>query len=209
MHDGTFLSDLRVEGQTFDLLVPAETAQTASGEVIRAALGSGLWRGTLSLAMSTHQNAASIEARLARLVRPGATFDVWDVRRVGPNFDPTGAILGAASPTVHSSSTTWIRITGLPPSYRLRRGDWLAFDYGSSPVRRALHRVWTVEAVANASGLTPQIEVEPLIRPGLSAGAAVSLIRPACRAAVLSAQFGRGAGVFTEDAEIAWTQVLR
>ena len=44
-----------------------------------------------------------------------------------------------------------LKLGGLPAGYSLRRGDMLHFDYGSSPTRRALHRI-VEDATANGPG---------------------------------------------------------
>lgn len=251
MDDPSLLAEVDTAACDISLSVPVRVNRLASGDVIAASLGASLWRGSYQLPPARHVDVAGIEARLARLQRPGTSFLAWDTRRAGPAADPTGAQLAAfcgpavlsplpdalfdrnavidgeglhggdgvpelapgqsfaPPPSVHSAGGNWLRIQGLPPGYVLRRGDWIGFFYGTSPTRRALHRVWSAEVVANAAGLTGQIEVEPLIRPGLVSGERVQLVRAACKAVLVGAAYGAGRLNITEGAQVAWTQTLR
>jgi hypothetical protein len=208
MIDTEAFAGLKIAEAAFSLSVPVRVNRLAGGEMIPASLGASLWQGTVTLVQGYHRTAAPNEAAIMRLQRPGVTFLAYDSRFNGPDYDPTGSILGAATPTVHTITGTALRITGLPSGYTIRRGDLIGWTYGTSPVRYAVHRAWTPVSVASAGGLTPLIEVEPLIRPGTPVGAAVSLIRPRIRAQLLSPSYGAGRPLITAGAVLPFIQTL-
>jgi hypothetical protein len=143
--------------------------------------------------------------------QPGATFLCHDRRQIGPASDPTGSGLGSRTVTIHSvaSNLRELRLTGLPSGYVLSAGDMLGFQYGSSPVRYALHRI-VVGGTASSSGLTPMLELVPNLRPGAVAGMTVSLIRPARKARLLpEPSYGSGRQALSRGASFDFIQTLR
>ena len=136
-----FLGALRVAEVTFRLSHPQEHTRLGDGTVISASLGASLWTGSILLAQANHPRHAQMEALLALMDQPGATFLCHDPRQIGPARDPTGAILGSRTVTIHSVARNLreLRIAGLPNGYVLSSGYMVGFQYGSSPVRRALH----------------------------------------------------------------------
>ena len=206
-----FLGALRVEEVTFRLSHPQEHTRLGDGTVISASLGASLWTGTIRLAQASHPRHAQMEALIALLDQPGATFLCHDPRYLGPASDPTGAILGGRTVTIHSvaSNMRELRLIGLPSGYVLSAGDMLGFQYGSNPVRHALHRI-VVGGTASSGGLTPMLEVVPNLRPGVAAGLTVSLVRPACKARLLpDPTYGSGRQALSRDASFDFIQTLR
>lgn len=210
MPDSTFYATLKVAGQGFRLSEAKAMTRLAGGDVIPSKVGASLWTGQASIALDYHADAGAHEVALARLDRPGETFLVHDKRHDGPRADPGGVTLGSATPTIHTlnADNRRLRVTGLPAGYVLSVGDWIGWQYGSNPVRYALHRIETA-ATASAGGLTPLFAVEPFIRPGVVATAAVALVRPACKAIITEINYGNGAPLFTSGASFSWTQTLR
>jgi hypothetical protein len=206
-----FLGVLRVAEVTFRLSHPQEHTRLGDGTVISASLGASLWTGTIRLAQANHPRHAQMEALLALMDQPGATFLCHDPRYVGPTGDPTGTLLGSRTVTIHTVASTLreLRITGLPSGYVLSAGDMLAFQYGSSPIRYALHRI-VVGGTASGIGLSPLLEVVPNLRPGVVAGLTVSLIRPACKALLLpDPTYGAGRQALSRGASFDFIQTLR
>jgi hypothetical protein len=206
-----FLGALRVEEVTFRLSHPQEHTRLGDGTVISASLGAALWTGTIQLAQANHPHHAQMEALIALMDQPGATFLCHDPRYLGPASDPTGAILGSRTVTIHSvaSNMRELRLTGLPSGYVLSTGDMLGFQYGSNPVRHALHRI-VVGGAASSGGLTPMLEVVPNLRPGAAAGLTVSLVRPACKARLLpDPTYGSGRQALSRGASFDFIQTLR
>jgi hypothetical protein len=206
-----FMNLLKVRSVTFRDFHAIEASQLADGTIIKASLGATLWSGVIQLAPARNEDAAAIESLLSILQRPGASFFVYDPRRIGPRNDPAGTTIGSASPVIASvnADNRQLALNGLPAGYVLSRGDMLSFSYLASPTRYALHRV--VETVtANGSGSTGQFEVTPLIRTGATVGAAVTLVRPFCKAVLRpSPDYGSSVPLITDGASFEFVQTLR
>jgi hypothetical protein len=206
-----FLGALSVEEVTFRLSHPQEHTRLGDGTVISASLGASLWTGSIRLAQAHHPRHAEMEALIGLMDQPGATFLCHDPRYLGPASDPTGAILGSRTITIHSVASTMreLRLTGLPSGYVLSAGDMLGFQYGSNPVRYALHRI-VLGGIASSTGLTPMLELVPNLRPGAVTGITVSLIRPACKARLLpEPSYGSGRQALSRGASFDFIQTLR
>ena len=206
-----FLGALRVEEVTFRLSHPQEHTRLGDGTVISASLGASLWTGTIRLAQANHPRHAQMEALIALMDQPGATFLCHDPRYLGPASDPSGAILGSRTVTIHTvaSNMRELRITGLPSGYVLTPGDMMAFQYGSNPIRYALHRI-VVGGTVSSGGLTPMLELVPNLRSGAVAGLTVSLIRPACKARLLpDPSYGSGRQALSRGASFEFIQTFR
>ena len=210
MTDTVFFGGIKKATAKLWLSDPQEVNRLADGSVLKASLGAALWQGELSLIPGYHVDQGAIEVRLAKLLRAGQTFLAYDTRYDGPAADPDGSILGVSTPTIHTldADNRRIRIQGCPPGYQLSVGDWIGWTYGSNPVRYALHRIET-DATASGAGLTPLFAVEPFIRPGVTVGAAVTLVRPPMKAVITQADYGAGRPLITEGASISFIQTLR
>lgn len=209
---GHFMDLLPIQDITFDLPEAIEMSETGGGEILTADLGTRLWQGEITLGDMLPDERDDVMAMLDVLRVPGASFMVHDARRPAPRLDPTGAILGAANPRLGgvAANRTDIRLSGLPTGYLLRRHDYLAFSYGTNPVRYALHRV--ARGVAAASdGTTVAFEVSPAVRPGFTVNAPIFLFKAACKAIVVprSVDPGRRKGILTTGAKFSFLQTLR
>ena len=205
------LGALRIEEVTFRLSHPQEHTRLSDGTVISASLGASLWTGTMRLAQANHPRHAHMEALVALMDQPGATFLCHDPRYLGPASDPAGVILGNRTVTIHTVASTMreLRLTGLPSGYVLSPGDMLGFQYGTTPVRYAMHRI-VVGGTASSIGLGPMIEVIPSLRTGAAEGIEVSLIRPACKARLLpEPTYGSGRQALSRGASFDFIQTLR
>lgn len=186
--------------------------RTAGGEIITSQHGARLWGGRLTVRGHAYVDLDSLVARAELLRQPGASFFVTQTVRSGPQADPDGAILGAATPTITTvaSNNRDVTISGLPASYPLRRGDLLSFTYLSSPTRYALHRIMS-NVNANGSGVAANVELSPPVRPGYSTPMAVTLVNPVCKALIVPGSYQPpvvtrpGRATFSLD----WIQTLR
>lgn len=181
-----FIGTFRVHALTMEPGSAVNVAQTGGGELLPSKVGTRLWAGAVTMTSRRHDDSAALEAMISLLEEPGASFYMSDVRRPGPTYDPNGLVLGAATPTIATlaSNNRELGIQGLPVSYVLSRGDMIAFDYLSSPIRHALHRVFT-GGIADSSGIISNIEVTPHIRPGAAVGAAITLHKAACKTIIV------------------------
>lgn len=203
-----FFNLLPIEQITFDSPEQNEISQTGKGEMMVAELAPMLWAGEVRLGPMTNTESASLETLLDVLRPAGRTFYAYDPRRRFPIADPTGSILGAANPVIATlPNTREMTISGLPANYVLTAGDYLAFTYNGT--RRALHRMVT-SATASAGGVTPVFEVTPAIRAGAAVAAAVTLIRPSCKALLMPGSVSKGTSrqLITRDVTFRFQQTL-
>ncbi len=209
----TFADTLLVSDMTFHLPEIVQMSRTAGGDVLTADLGERLWRGRITLGRMTRTEVGRPEVLMDLLRQAGRSFLIYDRYRTNPLLDPAGTILGAASVIILAlgGDARELSLAGLPAGYTLSAGDYLSFDYGTSPVRRALHRVVPATVVANGSGQTALFEITPSIRPGASAGAAVALNKAWCKAVMIpgSIEAATRESVMTDGLAFDWTQSLR
>lgn len=205
-----FFLDLPIREVTFRLDAVQSVSQTAGGDVIPHQIGARLWRGEIVLDKEYHRAAAYYEARLALLQEPQASFMLFDPRVRAPAYDPDGALVAGADVRIAtlSANARDLTLKNLPPGYELTRGDLMGWSYGSDPVRHALHRV-VRGGTAGGDGTTPEIEVVPAVRDGVAADAPVTLIEPALKARVVSAEYGRGRSRIAPGGRLSWIQTLR
>jgi hypothetical protein len=151
-------------------------------------------------------------ARAELLRQPGASFLVHQSHRAGPQADPEGTALGAASPTITgvAANNRDVTLAGLPAGYVLTEGDLLSFTYLSNPTRYALHRVMETRTAAAGGGIAT-VEVSPPIRPGSTWPRPLTLLRPFCKAVIVPGSFE--APVMTRSPRatfsFSWRQSLR
>ncbi|MBY6091080.1 hypothetical protein [Maritimibacter alkaliphilus] len=205
-----FFDLLPISRVTFRLGAALTSSETGGGEVITHRIGARLWTGEITLDKDRHRELAAVEALIALLEEPGASFLLHDKRQVGPRADPDGTVLGAAEPLIADLATdmSGLSLQGLPEGYSLSPGDYLGFSYGSAPTRHALHRLVT-GGTASASGTTPTLSVVPALRLGVAPGTPVQLVSPSCKARLSSADYGTGKAVLSEGGTLSWTQTLR
>ena len=207
----TFLRNAQVSEMSFSPQASVEISRTAGGDVLRADVGSTLWRGSVALKRRKHVDMAEIEVLLSVLDRPGASFLAYDARYPYPRYDFGGVTLGASTVQILALDADQLRMSlkGLPAGYVLTRGQKLSFQYGSSPVRYALHQM-VDEVTADGSGETALFEVSPPIRPGAATDAAVGLVRPSCKAVIVPGRSeGSGGRTFTDGVQFDFVQTLR
>lgn len=204
-----FLDQLRVQSARFWLPESLTLEGTEGGEIFTADRGPRLWQAEFTLAQGHHHSVDEDEARLAMLAQAGRSFLAYDPRRTGPKADPDGVGLAGFAPVISSTTAREVTLSGLPAGYQISRGDYLGWTYGTNPVRYALHRAVTAPA-ADGTGLAV-VEVTPNIRPGATAGTAVSLVRPVCKMVLVPGSYAPGAAsrVFTAGATFHARQTLR
>lgn len=206
-----FVERLKVTGLSFHAPVPLQESRTAGGEILRARMGASLHQGNVTLHFERHRAARQTRVMLDLLMEPGASFLLSPSDYDGPQEDPGGAILGAATVTLNSVAANNRDVTfgGFPSGYHLRRGDAFSFGYGSNPFRRAFHWIVTYNAFADSGGVL-SAEVYPPIRPGWSTGATVELIKPVIKAVIRSREPGAATRqIFHDGMSFSYIQTLR
>ncbi len=160
----------------FGVLQRQEFSRTADGVTRGKDLGEALWRASYTTKPLLSSDALAYEAKLRSLNGVIGRFFAGDPSRCNPrehkdgSFSDTGVI---ASIGVDNKS---LALEGLDAGFKISAGDYLAFQYGSTP-SYALHQAME-DAVADGSGETPAFEVFPHIRPGVAEAATVTLKRP-------------------------------
>lgn len=178
----TLLPALPPTGWAFFLGVSDEIVGERGTSLRVKQLGPDLWQARYESAQLMPGKAREIKAIIAGIMTQRATFLAWDPGGQYPKLDPMGIKLTLpANVKINSVNADFQRMSlkGLPASYKLSRGDYLSFDYGS-PVARALHQIWSpVTTTANASGITAEFYVAPRLRPTPGVDAVVTLEKPA------------------------------
>lgn len=190
-----FWARLPIQAINWDLGAASISSRTEGGEMITAERGVRLWRASVTLHSMLHREAEAILARLSALTGADRSFLAYPRPVESPEVDPEGAIIGAYSPTLGAIAADRIQISlaNMPPLYQLHGGEYLAFRYGSSPERYALHQIVADDPIADATTRqTPLFEVRPAIRPAAAVGAAVTLYRPAMRAQLVRDSINTG-----------------
>lgn len=197
----TFADKLRIATVRWELKRWDQLSGLGSGDVLAAQLAPPRIAGTVTLAPMYHDDAAEVQALVESLDGPLNSFFLYAPQKPFPRYDPDGSKLGSTTVTIHTvgSNNKSLRLQGLPSGYVLSTGDYLAFDYGSNPTRRAFHRI--VETVtADGAGLSPLFEVRPHLRPGVTTTLAVTLKKPAAKVFIMPETFdpGTARAVITE-----------
>lgn len=163
----------------FDLLYRQELSRQANGVTRAKDLGSPIWSASYQSINFETEEFDYWRARLKALEGGLKTFMAWPLFRpwpiayprgswpTGSSWDGTGTV-GAVGATRNS-----ISLSGFPEGYQVSVGDYLRIG------ERDLHQVMEARTVT-AAGNTSLFEVRPHIWPGVSAGAAVSVVRPHC-----------------------------
>jgi hypothetical protein len=184
------MESLRIDNSSFMPLWRQELSRQAGGTPRVADLGPELWIAKLTSSLMLDAEAEQSEALVEQMRGSLDTFYVWNPKKPYPRADLTGAILGASTVTIFAldGDNKRLRLAGLPVGYVITRGDMMAFDHGTTPVHRCLHR-FVAPAVADGSGRIALTEVAPHIRPGATTGLAVSLKKPAAEMMIVPGSY--------------------
>ncbi|MCO4316348.1 hypothetical protein M8997_004065 [Phyllobacterium sp. 21LDTY02-6] len=188
-----FAEKLNIASVIWQLKEQQQLTGLGSGEILAANMAPPRVEAQVDINPMYHEDAAEVQALIEALDGALGTFYLHSPQKAYPRMDPTGSILGASSVTIDSlvSNNKEMRLAGLPAGYVLSGGDLLSFNYGTNPVRRALHRI-VLPVTASGTGVTPLFEVRPYIRPGAATGLAVTLIKAAAKVKMIPDSFNPG-----------------
>lgn len=206
----TFANRLHIASVSWRLRDNQQYSGLGTGEILAVDLGPRLWEADVMCAPVRNADGMQIQALIESLDGAINGFYLYNPVTMFPQFDPTGSILGATVPQVNTVGVNnkSISLKLLPAAYRVTQGDMLAFDYGISPERRALHRV--VETVtANGSGVTAAFEIRPHLRPGLVVNTPVTLIRPSAKVLIVPGSLDVQSGLVVTTIGFQAVQTLR
>lgn len=186
----TFADRLKIRSVVWQLQRFDEISGLAGGDILAAQLMQPKWSGTVTLAPMYHAEAAQVQALVESLDGPMRAFYLYAPQMPNPQaydgHDLSGVTIGSVG-----SNNRAMTLAGLPEGFTVTVGDSLAFDYGSNPTRRAFHRILETRT-ATALGNTSLFEVRPHFRPGVQAGLAVTLIKPAAKVFIMPGSFNPG-----------------
>lgn len=178
----------------FELRYRQEQSRTAGGRTIVKDMGSPLWQMAAQTKVLRPNDLDYWRARLAALENGLKTFWGYPVARTYPIAHPkgswpTGGAFDGASASLSSinANRKAVRIEDLPVGFKFSVGDFLS-------IAGDLHQVME-PATAAVGGLTPEFEVRPHLWPSRTAGAAVSVYRPACLMAIVPGSVSADAGL--------------
>ncbi len=185
------MAAMPVASATFVLQFGQEVSGQGSGRTIAKNLRPPLWRATVMSTPLDADEANQVEALFDALQGTMGTFYAWNPKAPYPASDPEGRVVGTSAVKIKAieESALLISLKGLPVGYILTRGDMLAFDFGSSPVHRALHRINAASVVADGSGETALFAVWPPLRTGAAADIVVNLKQAAAEMIILPGTF--------------------
>lgn len=205
-----FANRLHVAAVSWRLRDQQQYSSLGTGEILAVDLGPRLWEADVNCAPIRNADGMQIQALIESLDGAMNSFYLYNPVTMFPQYDPDGSILGATVPQINSvgGNNKSISLKLLPASYRVTQGDMIAFNYSSSPTRRALHRI--VETVtANGSGVTSAFEIRPHLRPGLAVSTIVDLIRPAAKVLMVPGSLSVESGLVTTQISFQVIQTLR
>lgn len=176
-----FANKLRIASAPFVLFEQQQLSGLGSGDVLAVQLAPSRWTSQVTLAPMRHTKAREVQALIESLNGPMQSFYLHCPTNCFPADDPGGIKLGSATVTIASigANNRSIALTGLPSGYKITAGDALSVDYGSAPVRRGYFRA--SETVSASGGTTPLFDLSHHLRPGIAAGLAVTLKKPAAK----------------------------
>ncbi|MHC1549391.1 hypothetical protein [Phyllobacterium sp. K27] len=188
-----FADKLNIATVSWRLKEQQQITGLGSGEILAADMAPARVEAQVDLNPMYHEDAAEVQAMIEALDGSIGTFYLHSPQKAYPRMDPKGTILGASTVTINAivSNNKEMRLGGLPAGYVLSGGDLLSFNYGTSPVRRALHRI-VLPVITAGTGITPIFEVRPYIRPGASDGLVVTLIKAAAKVKMIPDSFNPG-----------------
>jgi hypothetical protein len=193
----TLPDELRIVGMSFVPQPMQVVTPTRGGNQIAMDLGPTLWVGEFRSGVLTEEEFGIVRAWFDTLSSLEEFYGYDKLREYPLNYRETqwsGLFTGSPAVTPFEGSASLVNVVddgltvqvgSLPSGFKLRPGDYLAFDYGTISELRALHRV--VSSADAALGVA-SVEVRPRVRDGWqpnSPSRTVMLHRPSARMVVV------------------------
>lgn len=189
----SFADLLPVASVKWKLREHQEISGLGSGQILVAELAPPLWTADVVLAAMRNEDAGKVQGLIESLDGGLRSFYLYAPQRIGPQSDPDGTLLSTSTVKIYSLDVNnkEMRLYGLPPGFVLSAGDFMSFDYGSNPTRRAFHRVLNT-VTADGSGITPTFEVRPHLRSGVATDIVVTLVKASAKVMIVPGSFDPG-----------------
>jgi hypothetical protein len=186
----SFANLLPIESVTWQLKRNDQIDGLENGQILTSEDAPPLWSGTVNIRPLSYEAYRPISAAVNALDGSLQAFMMFGPPALYPLADPTGSILGAATPTILSldADNKRITLTGLPVGYVLSAGDNIQFPFATT--LNAFHQI-VAGGVADGSGHAT-IELRPHVHPGTLTGVAVTLIKPAARVVMVPGTYQAG-----------------
>lgn len=195
-----FFDMLEIVEASFHLGDNHNIASTQGGELITSAYGVRLWSGTVRTRTLPHASAELIAARMRMIANARATFYVEPIHHT---------LAGATGAQINNVTNGYeVKFQGLAANKIIPAGTFFSYAYDGT--RRAFHQ--TIEnGGADGTGLTGFIQVEPEIRPGWAAGAAVAFDAPIAKAVYVPKSLRSPVvrATLSDGPSFDWMQTLR
>lgn len=173
----SFFDDLPVSDISFTPAWSQERSKRGGGRTIYADLAPMLWTARVSTPPMSHAEALRFLALINSRGGAMRTVLLYDKRMSYPSTDPTGATFGAATPVLGTiTDRITVAFTGFPNNYVIPGGTWFQIIWDTS---RYYLGQFVEGATANGSGVVAATEVSPPLPSGITAGAAVTVVKPA------------------------------
>lgn len=167
------------ESAEFNVVQRQEFSRSANGVTQGKDLGDALWRLSFTTKPMLSSDALAFEAKLRSLNGVIGRFFAGDPRRCNPRLHKDGSFSDSGTIADVGDDNKSLKLATLPAGFKISVGDYIAFQYGSTP-SYALHQAME-SATADGSGDTGFFEVFPHIRTGIiddSPGTSVTLKHP-------------------------------
>lgn len=172
---------LGISSVSWNPVYQQEVSGLGTGEGLSHDLGPMLWEGDCQTGEFYHRDIEKWRARFLALDGSNQSFMLYNPAAKYPETDPKGAALAGATITIGSvgSNRKEIALSGLPAGFEVPWGAYVQITAGS-PSRVALV-LFLESKTATGLGNTSVIECRPHLRPWVSAGASVQLVKPAAK----------------------------
>ena len=172
---------LRIRDVAWNLMDQEEVSGLGSGEGLTADLGPKLWEGECTTVDIRTADLEKWKARFHILDGSNNAFYLYNPSVAYPETDPDGTALAGASVTVLAieANRKEMSLAGLPAGFVVPWGAYASIT-GGSPSRTALVHL-AADATADGTGETGNVEFRPHLRSWITAGMAVTLIKPVAK----------------------------
>jgi len=159
------------EEHAFTLVAPQELSRTVGGRLQARDLGPEVWRGVFRSYPLDEAEAAALHADFQTLRGSTRSFLATPPRKA-PLADPDNS----DTVTVDGVATNRdaLALSGLTPGTVISAGDYVSIVNGAD---RDLYR-FVRAATADGTGATPEAEVVPNVRAGITAGDGAAIVNP-------------------------------
>lgn len=186
-----FFDRLRIASYDFHLGENLTSSQTGAGEILTAETGPRLWRGSVSLASMSHDDARAQAALVNRVMNAAESFQILDKRRQYPLRYSRSAWFNDAngtwwSPALESIAGRTFSFVSRKPGLIISPGDLVSYETqeGFGTNRRLLAEV-AEEVVTPDDGETFTIRMTAAHRGSASSLVSASFVRPFCLAKIV------------------------